>query len=85
MADRRLALVKKSWRMDQPIRLLSLGVVNFEDEDTPVQLSLFDEPGGGKKARNEKLQSAIDGIREKFGKDSIARARLLDKDDDDIT
>ena len=50
-----------------------------------MQLSLFDEPGGGKKARNEKLQSAIDGIREKFGKDSIARARLLDKDDDDIT
>ena len=80
-----LSLVKKAWRMDQPIRLLSLGVVNFEDENAPVQLSLFDEAEGGGKARSEKLQSAIDGIRERFGKGAISTARLLDKDEDDIT
>ena len=80
-----LQLVKKAWRMDQPIRLLSLGVVNFEDENAPVQLSLFDGPAGGEKARSEKLQSAIDGIRTRFGKDSISSARLLDKEEDDIT
>ncbi len=79
-----LGLVLKSWRMDQPIRLLSLGVVNFEDEDAPVQLSLFDSPDSGKE-RSEKLQSAIDGIRERFGRDSISSARLLDKEEDDIT
>ena len=79
-----LALVLKAWRLDQPIRLLSLGVVNFEDENAPVQLSLFDGADGGK-ARSEKLQSAIDGIRERFGKDAISAARLLDKEEDDIT
>jgi len=80
-----LSLVLKSWRLDQPIRLLSLGVVNFEDEGAPVQTSLFDEPGGGRKGRGEKLQSAIDSIRERFGQDSISSARLLDKEEDDIT
>ena len=80
-----LALVLKSWRMDQPIRLLSLGVVNFEDENAPVQLSLFDGADEKGKARGEKLQSAIDGIRERFGKGAIATARLLDKEEDDIT
>ena len=79
-----LALVLKAWRLDQPIRLLSLGVVNFEDENAPVQTSLFDGAEGGR-ARGEKLQSAIDGIRERFGKDSISTARLLDKEEDDIT
>ncbi|MBQ8954047.1 MAG: DNA polymerase IV, partial [Clostridia bacterium] len=80
-----LNLVLRAWRMDQPIRLLSLGVVNFEDGNAPVQTSLFDAPGGGGKARSEKLQSAIDGIRTRFGKDSISSARLLDKEEDDIT
>ncbi|MBO4885264.1 MAG: DNA polymerase IV [Clostridia bacterium] len=80
-----LALVLKSWRMDQPIRLLSLGVVNFEDGEAPVQLSLFDAPGESRKERGEKLQSAIDDIRQRFGRNSIASARLLDKEEDDIT
>ena len=79
-----LALVLKAWRMDQPIRLLSLGVAHFEDENAPVQLSLFDEPNGGK-ARGERLQSAIDGIRARFGRGSIGSARLIDKEEDDIT
>ena len=79
-----LSLVLKAWRLDQPIRLLSLGVVNFEDENAPVQLSLFDGADGGR-ARGEKLQNAIDDIRERFGKGAISTARLLDREDDDIT
>lgn len=79
-----LGIIRRSWILTQPVRMLSLGVTNFVPEDAPVQLSLFDEESSAR-ARQEKLQSAIDSIRGRYGRDSIASARLIDRHEDDVT
>ena len=50
-----------------------------------MQLSMFDE----KQVKRESLEKAIDGIKRKYGRDTIKRANLIardfiyDKDDDE--
>ena len=61
-----------------PVRLLGIRSSRLEDEDSPVQLSLFDL--GTEKPLTEKqksLNEALDKIRSKYGKDSIVRGTLL--------
>ena len=54
----------------RPVRLIGVGVSNFDT--APRQLSLLPEETDAKQA---KLDAALDGIREKFGKDSLVRGR----------
>ncbi len=64
-------LFNKTWKKGHPVRLLGVGITQF---DTPVrQLSLWDAPG--KKDIN--LFSAVDTVRERYGKDSIMRGSDL--------
>lgn len=62
-----------------PIRLLGIRTSKLVTEDTPVQMSLFDYqanlPSGEKQ---QKLDSALDSLRSKYGKDIIKRGSLLD-------
>lgn len=57
-----------------PIRLLGVQTSHIT-EDANQQLNIFDME---KDARLEKLESAIDSIRSRFGDDSIMRARFLE-------
>jgi DNA polymerase-4 len=56
-----------------PVRLIGLGVSNLVFGGR--QLSLIDSED----ERSEKLERAVDGLREKFGKQCILRADLLEK------
>lgn len=61
-----------------PVRLLGVRTSKLEDEDAPIQLSLFDLED--KKPLSEKqksLNEALDKIRSKYGKDAIVRGTLL--------
>lgn len=61
-----------------PVRLLGVRTSKLEDEDAPIQLSLFDT--GVEKPLSEKqksLNEALDKIRSKYGKDAIVRGTLL--------
>jgi DNA polymerase-4 len=58
--------------LKQAIRLIGVTLHNLISQDE-VQLSLFDEP----RREREKLVKVIDSINEKYGKNSITRARLL--------
>jgi DNA polymerase-4 len=64
-------LFNKTWKKGKPVRLLGVGVTQF---DQPVkQLSLWDVPN--KKDIN--LFTAVDDVRQKYGKDSIMRGSDL--------
>lgn len=52
---------------------LGVGVAGLTDADSG-QLDLF---GGATKPRNERLEIAVDRIRDRFGEDAVQRARLL--------
>jgi DNA polymerase-4 len=52
---------------------LGVGVAGLSDAD-PGQLDLFGDPS---QPRGERLEMAVDAIRDRFGEDAIQRARLL--------
>ena len=82
-------LFKELWN-GTPIRLLGIRTSKLCDPSEPVQLSLFDmippdtfsktnlSPiGNSKKEKQEKLDKALDSIKNKYGKDAVVRGSLL--------
>ncbi|ACS78335.1 DNA polymerase IV [Maridesulfovibrio salexigens] len=60
-----------------PIRLIGVGISNFEERNR--QLSLLDDPEKPKESKRlEQLDKAVDQVRLKFGKDILTRGRLLE-------
>jgi len=68
-------LLKEFWN-GTPIRLLGIRATKLGEEDY-TQLNLFDLV---KNEKLEKLDKALDDIRNRFGKDSVKRAAFLDPD-----
>jgi DNA polymerase IV len=61
-------------------RLLGVTLSQFETDEPPEQLALFDEAPAadvGETERARTLSRTVDAIREKFGRDAIKPARLL--------
>ena len=62
-----------------PIRLLGVRTSKLTDDSEPVQLSLFDlNQTAPVSEKQQKLESALDSIRQKYGSDAIKRGSLLD-------
>ena len=79
MADAALAIVQGSWDLAKPIRMLTITGQNLTEQAAGRQLSLFE----GQQDRHERLvqlESALDGIRDRFGRAAIARASLMRND-----
>ncbi len=57
-----------------PIRLLGIRTAKLVSEDAPQQMSIFDLVPDEKQQR---LDAAVDSIRNRFGKDSIVRGSML--------
>ena len=75
-----MELLEENWNGHRGVRLLGIGLGNFEDEKTK-QLSIFDlEHTDNGSQKEEKLEKAIDDIREKFGRDKIKRAKNIVRD-----
>lgn len=71
-----LALFDELW--DQtPIRLLGIRTSKLVPDDEPVQLNLFDY-NAPQTEKQQKLDAALDSIRNKFGKDAVKRGSLID-------
>ena len=74
-----MQLLRDNWDMTKPVRLLSVTGSELvdADEEVPVQLSLFgsDDTEAKEKTKDpekqERIESTIDELREKFGKGSI--------------
>ena len=63
-------IIRKNWKIGDPIRLITITAINLTDENEASQISLFDLTDDSKK-KNEDLERAMDEIRQKFGKSSI--------------
>ena len=71
-----LELFRAAWPERKPIRLLTVTAQNLLPANEAVeQLSLFDEPGGSETV--ERLERAVDGIRERYGGGSIRHGSAL--------
>ena len=69
------ALFDELWD-SSPIRLLGVRTSKLVPEDEPIQLSLFDY-AAPRSEKQQKLESALDNIRTKYGKDAIKRGSFL--------
>jgi DNA polymerase-4 len=72
-------LLQKSWT-NRAARLLGVSVSGFESVED-VQLSLFGQQDNSKLEREEKLERAVDTIRDKYGSESVQRAIFLNRDE----
>lgn len=70
------ALLKKNWNNLMPVRLIGISISGFGNENNSGQLSLFDQTSfcNNSSQKEEKLEKAMDSIRNKLGTNSIGRA-----------
>ncbi len=74
-------LLRREWRGQRPVRLISIGASNLVAA-AAVQPSLFDAVEEGRRAeRRAALARTVDRIRERFGRDSLRRAKTIRRAD----
>ena len=79
LASAAMAIIKKSWRLRDPIRMLTITAINLCDENESQQLSLF--PGEDAASENgEKVERTMDSIRERFGSGAISFGSVVNND-----
>lgn len=74
-------LFRELWN-GEPIRLLGIRTSKLKDDEAPEQMNIFDFQneqirGNVKDAKHQKLDKALDTIREKFGENAIKRGTFL--------
>ena len=78
-----MELIRESWNMNAPIRLLAITGQNLVPEDQAAeQMDLFLAQTAPRRERREQLERAVDGIRGKFGKGAIVPAAVVGEDID---
>lgn len=71
-------LFEDHWQSGKPVRLLGITLQNLLDKtEAPIQLDLFDYQ---KQPAKEKLNKAMDALRDKFGEHVILTAGMLGDD-----
>lgn len=75
-------LFRELWN-HEPVRLLGIRSSKLVEEGEPEQLSIFDiqfekKPGKASEKKQEKLDKALDEIREKYGEKAVVRGSFLD-------
>ena len=76
-----LELLKENWSPKKPVRLMGISISDFDMEAEQGQLSLFDNIKDTDNSKEEKLELAIDEIRNKHGISMVKPAVLLRKID----
>jgi DNA polymerase-4 len=74
------ALLQKNWTR-RPVRLIGISISGFRADGESEQLSFFATDNTENK-KEEHLEKAVDGIRQRFGDDTIKRAALIEKPKD---
>lgn len=74
-------LYQRLWN-GNPVRLIGIRTAKLIDVQTPVQLNLFDYGRENKRQteKQERLDSALDKIRQKYGKQAVVRGSQLSAD-----
>ena len=79
IADTAMEIITKSWRMRDPIRMITVTAINLCDENQAQQLSLFADENINTE-KEEKAERAMDDIRKKFGNGAITFGSVLKND-----
>lgn len=76
-----MELIRASWNLSSPIRLLSITGQNLVPEGQAAeQLDLFQAQTAPRREKREQLERAMDGIRGKYGKTAISPASTVGED-----
>ncbi|MDP4183117.1 MAG: DNA polymerase IV [Bacillota bacterium] len=76
-----LSLLKQNWNRSRSIRLIGISLSGFDEALSNGQISLFDMMEDRKKDdKLERIDRAIDKIRNKHGSNTVIRASLIRKD-----
>lgn len=80
VAQEAYALFLSVYRWKHPLRSITVGISGLDTDDAPCQLDMTESTG---REKRERLDRAVDGLRERFGDTCIRRAILLE--DPDLT
>ncbi|NMA64619.1 MAG: DNA polymerase IV [Clostridiaceae bacterium] len=82
IAQTSLEIILSYWNIKAPIRMLTITGLNLLPEDAPIgeQITFGDLGKEDIRKKREKLETAIDMIRDKFGKNSVSIASTIDND-----
>lgn len=73
-------ILQDQWRSQKPIRMLTVTAIGLlKKENASEQISFFDN-GKNANVKEEKLEKAIDNIRQKFGNDVIVSGSIMDRE-----
>lgn len=73
-----IQLLESAWPEDAPVRLFTVTAGSLMDESAPVTAQLsFLEEAPREDPRQRRLEQVLDGLRNRFGQDTIATARGL--------
>lgn len=75
LARTAFALFSKQYRWEYPIRSVTVRAINLVEEDCPIQYDLFTDVKSLE--RQERLDAAIEQIRQRFGKEAIKNGALF--------
>ncbi len=75
LAKTGMELFKKHWRRRVPVRSIGIRACELVCDSTSIQLSFEYDYRRAKKL--ERLETSVDRIREKYGKDALIRASLM--------
>ena len=75
LAKAAFELFSRSYKWDNMIRSVTVTAINLIDMNVPVQLDLFTDYSQVEK--REKLESCVETLRKRFGKNSIIPAAIL--------
>lgn len=70
-----LELLKHSWSFSKPLRSIGIRAIDLLPDSAPLQFSMWRNEEY--ELKKEKLELAVDKIREKYGKESIVRSVIL--------
>ncbi|MDR2089862.1 MAG: DNA polymerase IV [Clostridiales Family XIII bacterium] len=79
-------LIARAWGKDEPIRLITVTACNLRGGDEVEQLSFFGADGvtpdaaGTGRARGERIDRALDGIRRRYGDGAVTFGSILHND-----
>lgn len=73
-----MALILRSWKVGNPIRLITVTAISLCPQEEGEQLSLFSPPKDTKK--QEALARSADAIRQKYGREALRPAAILKND-----
>jgi DNA polymerase-4 len=74
-----LDLIRKSWNMKDPIRMLTVTGISLTDEAEAEQLSIFAEDNFVR-GKSERIERTMDDIRRKYGENAITFGGILKND-----